>query len=166
MTFDQLRAKRVALSEIEKKASTELGSSIQGDAVDHLADLALREANLPATRRVWRSSLAGRLAAMPDPRTPQGRRHRLVVVLVLTACATLVVGNDCVTAIWQWAAGADQEVLARIGARYDAGTNRHLVPMSPTVRRVPAGVDGDDLAEHTRAAAGRTDPAGPGELGQ
>jgi hypothetical protein len=60
MTFDQLRDKRVALSEIEKKASTGPGSSIQGDAVDHLADLALREANLPATRRV--AFVAGRTA--------------------------------------------------------------------------------------------------------
>ena len=90
-------------------------------------------------------SLAGRLAGVPDPRKPRGRRHRLVVVLVLTACATLVVGNDCVTAIWQWAAGADQEVLARIGARYDAWTGRYLVPSEPTFRRVLTSVDGDVL---------------------
>jgi hypothetical protein len=68
-----------------------------------------------------------------------------VVILVLTACATLVVGNDCVTAIWQWAASTDQEVLARIGARYDAWTGRYLVPSEPTFRRVLADADGDAL---------------------
>jgi hypothetical protein len=31
--------------------------------------------------------------------------------LVLTACATLVVGNDSVAAIWQWAARTSQDVL-------------------------------------------------------
>jgi hypothetical protein len=54
------------------------------------------------------------------------------VVLVLTACATLVVGNDCMTAIWQWAAGTSQEVLARIGARHDGWTRRYQVPSEAT----------------------------------
>jgi hypothetical protein len=48
--------------------------------------------------------LVQRLWQVPDPRRVRGRRHPLVVILVLTACATLVVGNDSVTAIWQWAA--------------------------------------------------------------
>jgi predicted transposase YbfD/YdcC len=120
-------------------------SSPISPVVDHLADLALWEAELAGDPPGMALSLAGRLAGVPDPRKPRGRRHRLVVVLVLTACATLVVGNDCVTAIWQWAAGADQEVLARIGARYDAWTGRYLVPSEPTFRRVLAGVDGDAL---------------------
>jgi predicted transposase YbfD/YdcC len=113
--------------------------------VDHLADLALWEAELAGDPPGMASSLAGRLAGVPDPRKLRGRRHRLVVILALTACATLVVGNDCVTAIWQWAAGTDQEVLARIGARYDAWTGRYLVPSEPTFRRVLTGVDGDAL---------------------
>ncbi|KAB1927202.1 ISAs1 family transposase [Micromonospora sp. ALFpr18c] len=120
-------------------------SSPISPVVDHLADLALWEAELADDPLVMASSLAGRLAGVPDPRKPQGRRHRLVVILALTACATLVVGNDCVTAIWQWAAGTDQEILARIGARYDAWTGRYLVPSEPTFRRVLAGVDGDAL---------------------
>src|SRR4051794_35526914 len=60
--------------------------------------------NSPPIRMVA-SSLVGRLGQVPDPRDPRGRRHPLVVMLVLTACATLVVGNDSLTAIRQWAAG-------------------------------------------------------------
>ena len=120
-------------------------SSPISPAVDHLADLALWEAELAADPQVMVSSLADRLAGVPDPRDPRGRRHRLVVVLVLTACATLVVGNDGVTAIWQWAAGAGQDVLARIGARYDGWTGRYQVPSEATFRRVLTQVDGDAL---------------------
>lgn len=113
--------------------------------VDHLADLALWEAELAADPQVMASSLAGRLRQVPDPRDPRGRQHPLVVVLVLTACATLAVGNDSLTAIWQWAAGTGQEVLARIGAHFDGWTGRHVVPSEATFRRVLTRVDGDSL---------------------
>jgi predicted transposase YbfD/YdcC len=120
-------------------------SSPISPAVDHLADLALWEAELAVDPQVVASSLAMRLAGVPDPRDLRGRRHPLVVILVLAACATLVVGNDCVTAIWQWAAGTGQDVLARIGARYDGWTGRYLVPSEATFRRVLTQVDGDAL---------------------
>jgi predicted transposase YbfD/YdcC len=121
-----------------------VSSSIR-PAVGQLADLVLWEAELAADPRQVPSSLADRLAAVPDPRAVRGRRHPLVVILVLAACATLVVGNDSVAAIWQWAAGTSQEVLARIGARCDALTGRYLVPSERTFRRVLTGLDGDAL---------------------
>jgi hypothetical protein len=121
----------------------------------HLADLALWEAELaagPVTADSATadplpvvSSLLERLGQVPDPRRLRGVRHRLVAILVLTACATLVVGNDSVAAIRQWAAGASQEVLKRIGARYDGWSGRYLVPSERTFRRVLAGLDGDTL---------------------
>jgi len=120
-------------------------SSLINPAVCHLADLALWEAELAADLQQVASSLAGRLAAVADPRALRGRRHPLVVILVLAACATLVVGNDCVAAIWQWAAGASQDVLARIGARYEALTGRYVVPSERTFRRVLTDLDGDAL---------------------
>jgi hypothetical protein len=89
--------------------------------------------------------LAARLATVPDPRKLRGRRHPLVVILALAACATLVVGNDSVAAIWQWAAGTSQEVLARLGACYDAFTGRYLVPSERTFRRVLSSLDADAL---------------------
>jgi DDE_Tnp_1-associated/Transposase DDE domain len=120
-------------------------SSPISPVVDHLADLAMWEAELAADPQVMASSLAARLAQVPDPRDPRGRRHPLVVILVLTACATLVVGNDCVSAIWQWAAGTGQDVLARTGACYDGWTGRYVVPSEATFRRVLTAVDGDGL---------------------
>ncbi|MFJ1550656.1 transposase family protein [Streptomyces sp. NPDC088246] len=85
------------------------------------------------------------MAQMPDRRARRGLRHPLVVVLVLTACATLVVGGDCVAAIWQWAARSPQDKLARIGARRDPLTGRYLVPSERTFRRVLTDLDADAL---------------------
>lgn len=118
--------------------------------VDHLADLALWEAELaagpaPVDPLVVLSPLVTRLAQVPDPRRVRGLRHPLLVILVLTACATLVTGNDSVTAIRQWASRSPQDVLHRLGARRNPLTGRYLVPSERTFRRVLAAVDGDAL---------------------
>ena len=130
-------------------------SSPINPVVDHLADLALWEAELAAgsvTAEVVAadplavaSSLLDRLRQVPDPRRLRGRRHPLLVILVLTACATLVAGNDSVTAIRQWAARTPQDVLYRIGARYNPLLGRYTVPSERTFRRVLTGLDGDAL---------------------
>ncbi|WP_169317030.1 ISAs1 family transposase [Actinacidiphila oryziradicis] len=82
---------------------------------------------------------------MPDRRAQRGLRHPLLVILVLAACATLVVGGDSVAAIWQWAARSPQDKLARIGARCDPLTGRFEVPSERTFRRVLADLDTDAL---------------------
>ncbi|MGX6608300.1 ISAs1 family transposase, partial [Micromonosporaceae bacterium Da 78-11] len=125
-------------------------SSLIDPVVDHLADLALWEAELaagpaPADPLQVVSPLVARLTQVPDPRRLRGLRHPLLVILVLTACATLVTGNDGVTAIRQWAARTPQDVLHRLGARRNPLTGRYLVPSERTFRRVLAAVDGDAL---------------------
>jgi predicted transposase YbfD/YdcC len=125
-------------------------SSLIDPVVDHLADLALWESELAADPDdvdplSVASSLVERLQQVPDPRRLRGLRHPLLVILVLTACATLVAGNDCVTAIRQWAARTPQDVLDRLGARRNPLTGRYLVPSERTFRRVLAGLDGDAL---------------------
>src|SRR5258706_2268812 len=119
-----------------------------GPAVDHLADLALWEAELAADggdTDAWSvaNPLVQRLRRVPDPRRARGRRHPLVVILVLTACATLVVGNDSVTGIGQWLARTPQEVLARLGARFNPWHGRHTIPSERTFRGVLTSFDGD-----------------------
>jgi len=125
-------------------------SSLTDPVVDHLADLALWEAELAAQPDgadplSLVAPLVARLRQVPDPRRMRGLRHPLVVVLVLTACATLVVGNDGVTAIRQWAARTPQDVLHRLGARRNPLTGRYLVPSERTFRRILQAVDGDAL---------------------
>jgi hypothetical protein len=113
--------------------------------VDQLADWARWEAELSADPAGAESALVARLSQVRDLRRRRGLRHRLVLVLALTACATLVVGSDSVTAIWQWAARAAQDRLARLGARWDPFTRRFVVPSERTFRRVLGKVDADAL---------------------
>ncbi|WP_369175485.1 transposase family protein [Streptomyces sp. R28] len=75
-------------------------------AVGQLADPALWEAELATDPAVVKSELVSGLRQVPDRRAKHGRRHALVVILTLTACATLVIGGDSIAAIWQWAARA------------------------------------------------------------
>lgn len=132
-------------------------------AVGQLADLALWEAELTTDPAAAESDLLSRLRQVPDQRKKHGRRHALVVILALTACATLVIGGDSIAAIWQWAARAPQEKLARIGARYDPLTGRYLVPSERTFRRVLTHLDTDTLdavtCEYTTDLASGTVPA-------
>ncbi|MFV2009744.1 ISAs1 family transposase [Micromonospora sp. LOL_027] len=125
-------------------------SSLIDPVVDHLADMALWEAELAedvaaADPLQVVSPLVTRLAQVPDPRRLRGLRHPLLVILVLTACATLVAGNDSLAAIRQWAARTPQDVPHRLGARRNPLTGRYLVPSERTFRRVLAAVDGDAL---------------------
>jgi predicted transposase YbfD/YdcC len=120
-------------------------SSLISPCLGQLADLALWEAELAADPAAVESALVARLSKVPDRRARRGRRHPLVVILVLTACATLVVGGDSVAAIWQWAARTSQDKLARLGAYRDRFTGRFQVPSERTFRRVLADLDADAL---------------------
>jgi predicted transposase YbfD/YdcC len=113
--------------------------------LDQLADWVRWESELSVDPGEVESALVARLSQVRDLRRRRGLRHRLVVVLALTACATLVVGSDSVTAIWQWAAGAPQEKLTRLGARWNPLARRFVVPSERTFRRVLAGLDADAL---------------------
>ena len=124
-------------------------SSLVPPAVGQLTDLARWEAELTAGPVAVESALVNRLRQVPDRRAKRGRRHALVVILVLTACATVVIGGDSVAAIWQWAARSPQDKLARIGARRDPLTGRLVVPSERTFRRVLADLDADALDAET-----------------
>ena len=113
--------------------------------LDQLAGLAERELASAADPVQAQSALVARLSRVPDLRRRRGLRHPLVVVLALAACATLVVGGDSVTAIWQWAARTSQEKLGRLRARRNPLTGRFLVPSERTFRRVLGKLDADAL---------------------
>jgi predicted transposase YbfD/YdcC len=113
--------------------------------LDQLADWARWEAELSGEPAGAESALVARLSQVRDLRRRRGLRHRLVLILALSACATLVVGSDSVAAIWQWAARAPQDKLARLGARWNPFTGRFVVPSERTFRRVLARLDADAL---------------------
>jgi hypothetical protein len=120
-------------------------SCLSKPVLDQLADWARWEVELTADPGQVESALLARLSQVPVLRRCKGLRHRLVVILALTACATLVVGSDSVTAIWQWAARAPQDRLARLGARWNPFNRRFVVPSERTFRRVLGKVDADAL---------------------
>jgi hypothetical protein len=74
-------------------------SSLTIPCLDQLADLARWEAELAANPVAVESALMARLRSVPDRRAQRGLRHPLLVILVLAACATLVVGGDSMAAI-------------------------------------------------------------------
>jgi len=113
--------------------------------LDQLTGLAERELASAVDPARAESALVARLSGVVDLRRRRGRRHSLVVVLVLVACATLVVGGDSIAAIWQWAARVSQDKLARLGARRNPLTGRFLVPSERTFRRVLGRLDADAL---------------------
>lgn len=62
--------------------------------------------------------LLERLSEVPDPRAPRGVRHRMVVVLTLTACAVLA-GATSLLAVGEWITDAPAHVLEALGLRPD-----------------------------------------------
>ncbi|WP_308380131.1 ISAs1 family transposase [Streptomyces sp. ISL-43] len=71
-------------------------------------------------------------------------RHRLAVVLALTACAVLA-GATSLLAVGEWIADAPGDVLEQLGARPDPLLPRRVLPAETTVRRLLARLDGDAL---------------------
>lgn len=90
------------------------------------------------------NSLVECFARVPDPRDRRGRIHPLPVLLCLAACA-VTAGHSTPTEIGEWCQDASQELLAALGARYDALTGWYLAPGKDTVTRVLAGIDADVL---------------------
>jgi predicted transposase YbfD/YdcC len=118
--------------------------------------------------------LLARLQAVPDPRSPQGRRYRLATLLAIGVCALSTPGYDSLTAVAEWARRAGQDVLARLGAPFDPWSGRYLAPDEGTLREVFARVDPGALAAAGFArlkdlippAAGRLAPDGVPEREQ
>ena len=102
-----------------------------------------------------RAGVLSVLARVPDPRKPRGVRHRLVAMLGLAVCAVLA-GARSFVAIAEWAADADLETRAELGAG-------SVVACESTFRRLLQGMDADALddavgawtQERTRPLAGR-----------
>jgi len=89
--------------------------------------------------------LLGYLATVGDPRRRAGRRHPLVAILAIAAAAVLT-GARSFAATAEWAADADQQVRAALGAHFDPLTGHRAAPTETTIRRTLARLDPDTLA--------------------
>jgi hypothetical protein len=89
-------------------------------------------------------SLPGFFAHIPDPRRPQGRRHRLATVLAIAAAATLC-GMRGYQAIYDWANSLGQKARQRFQCRYRNG--HYSVPSLSIIRDVLIRVDPVHLDE-------------------
>jgi len=83
-------------------------------------------------------SLPDFFAHIPDPRRPQGRRHRLPTVLAIAAGAILC-GMCGYLAISDWAKSLGQKSRERFGCRYQ--NKRYIVPSMSIIRDVLIRVD-------------------------
>jgi predicted transposase YbfD/YdcC len=104
----------------------------------------------PARQAGHMPGLAEFLAAVPDHRRAQGRRHALASILGL-ACAAVAAGARSLVAIAEWAADAPAAVLARFGVRRDPCGGALVVPSETTIRRALSGVDAGALDERLAA---------------
>ncbi|MCF6154526.1 MAG: DUF4338 domain-containing protein [Candidatus Brocadia sp.] len=62
-----------------------------------------------------------RLSQIPDPRTPRGKRHKKLSVLTVAICALLCSASNY-AAIAQWAKSCTQNMLKRLGCRFNRKT--------------------------------------------
>ena len=87
-----------------------------------------------------------RLAALPDPRSRQGRVYPLACLVAVALCAFTAAGNDRLTAVGQWIRRASQQDLARLRAPWDPMASRYRVPDEKTIRVVLDRLDPRALA--------------------
>ncbi|MFI8008307.1 transposase family protein [Streptomyces sp. NPDC086010] len=100
------------------------------------------------------TDLSSWLGILIDPRDRRGRRHPFVSVL-LTACSAVLTGEKSFGAIGQWASGAPQDALARLGACTATTYYVRVAPSAVTIGRIinaacPGGLAdllGDNPAE-------------------
>lgn len=87
-------------------------------------------------------SLPDFFKTIPDPRTPQGRRHRLTTVLAIAAGATLC-GMRGYKAMSDWAKNLSQKARERFRCRYEQGT--FVVPSESIIRNILIRVEPQHL---------------------
>ncbi len=84
------------------------------------------------------------LAKIKDPRKPRGVRHSQVTVLAVAICA-LLSGAKSFIGIGEWAANLSQELLKRLGCRYNDRLKKYVPPSEPTLRRAIQSVNADEV---------------------
>src|SRR5512140_317182 len=87
------------------------------------------DAGTPLDDQVW-----ARLAALPDPRSPQGRIYPLASLVAVSLCGLTAAGHDRLTGIGQWIKRASPEEHQRLGLPWNPMTGQYRVPDEKTIR--------------------------------
>lgn len=87
-----------------------------------------------------KDGLLAALARVPDPRDRHGKRHSLVYILAITACAVLA-GMRGYRQVADFAADLTPEALRRLGVRPQSSTGALRAPSEPTIRRTLSRID-------------------------
>ena len=90
------------------------------------------------------SSLLGMLASVRDPRSPQGIQHVLEFVLAVCVVATLA-GAKNYREIASHAADMSQQLLMKLGAKWNWFRFRYKHPSESTIRNVLTRIDAAEL---------------------
>ncbi len=98
-------------------------------------------------------SLHAELAAVPDCRRPQGRKHTVASVLAVHVLATLANMRGCLAAA-QFARALSQEELAAVGAWRNPKTGLREPVAKSTLHRVVQSVDPEALEDVLRRYSG------------
>ncbi len=91
-----------------------------------------------------RGGLLYYLSLLQDSRKKRGIRHPQVSVLAVAICA-LLSGARCFIAVGEWAADLNQEMLKRLGCRYNERLEKFAPPSEKTLRLTLQRVDGDEV---------------------
>ncbi len=84
--------------------------------------------------------LLAALARVPDHRDAHGKRHSLVFILAVTACAVLA-GMRGFHQVAEFAQALPPDILRRLGCRPQESTGRIRPPSEPTIRRTMNRID-------------------------
>lgn len=86
------------------------------------------------------------LARVVDPRDRRGVRFQLATLLAVGVCAMTCAGHNSLASIAEWGRRCDQEILARLGCRFEPFAGRFRAPGERTLRDAFAKVDPSALA--------------------
>jgi hypothetical protein len=91
-----------------------------------------------------RGGLLYYLSLLQDSRKKRGIRHPQISILAVAICA-LLSGARCFIAVGEWAADLNQEMLKRLGCRYNERLEKFVPPSEKTLRLTLQRVDGDEV---------------------
>lgn len=84
------------------------------------------------------------LTLLKDSRKKRGIRHSQVSILAVAICA-LLSGAKSFLALGEWAASLNQEMLKRLGCKYNDRLEKYVPPSEKTLRLALKRVDGDEV---------------------